>query len=774
MKSKFSKYLSGEDWLIFEKKWDPGELKPKILKTNETLFALGNGYVGSRGIYEEIPDGSEPGTYIAGVYDKAASMVPELVNAPNPIDFRIAVEGEKLDIGRMDILENERVLDMKNGILARKTVFSDTRGRRFLYESLRFLSLRDAHIGAMQIYLKALDKPAGIIVQDTVDDSVTNPGDILEGRKRHTQLVDVSAVRDMNYLCVKTFTKKIWIAYASFLAVARGKSQSVGTLNKIFNMALGKGETICFTKIFSIHTSRHTSHRKLRNISTKELSRAKNIGFEGLLERHIDAWHKRWEAADVRIEGDRDIEKALRFNMYHLMIAGSETDENVSIGAKTLSGHGYRGHVFWDTEIFILPFFIYTDPRIARNILLYRYHRMNEARKIAKDKGYKGVLFPWESADTGQDTTPPYAKNLDGTIIEIHTGDMEHHIVSDVAYGVYGYFNVTGDVDFMCKAGLEIMFETARFWASRAIYNKRTKKFEIKNVIGPDEFHEGVNNNAYTNKMAAWNLRKANELYERFEKRIPRALKRVKRKISLKDNETKAWAEISEKIKFPFSKRKGIIEEFDGYFRKKDIVPKKLNHYFMPIVPHEIPLRDIMKTQLVKQADVVMLMYLLPERFSASEKAKNYLYYVKRTLHKSSLSPSIYAIMASEVGDRARAHLYFLFSLYADLKNTHNNTPDGIHAASLGGTWQAAVMGFAGFRNMANLPSFEPRLPGHWKSMKFRLKWRGSVMNLSVSNKKIKFFVESKKRGSTLVKCFNSVHKIPFNKDLTVYNEEKR
>ena len=764
MRSKFSKYLSKEDWLIREKGWSPDSLK-----VQESIFTLGNGYLGSRGIYEEMPEGTEPGTYIAGVYDAAASMVPELVNAPNPVNFRIVVEGEKLDIGRMDVLETERTLDLAKGLLVRRTVFSDTKKRKFLYESLRFFSFHNVHTGGMQVYFKALDKPAKIIVQDMVDDSVTNVGDILEGRKRHTQLVNVARFEDMNYLCVKTFTKNIRIAYASFLAVARGLGQGVGTLNRIFNMSLRKGETVCFTKIFSIRTSRHTSHARLRKLAVNELKHAKRAGFKCLLEKHQEAWQEKWKIAEVSIKGDRAAQKALRFNIYHMLISGNENDDNVSIGARTLSGHGYRGHVFWDTELFILPFFIYTDPRVARNLLVYRFRRLNGARRIAKEQGYKGALFPWESADSGIDVTPPYAKNLDGTIIAIRTGDMEHHIVSDVAYGVLDYFNATNDADFMLKAGLEILFETARFWASRVTYDRKTKKYEIKKVIGPDEFHENVDNNAYTNRMAAWNLRRAGKFYEDFSAKYPRHLRRIARKISLDTKEIEGWISVADRIKVPFSKSKGIIEEFDGYFRKKDIVLKKFNRYFMPILPHELSLEDIMKTQLVKQADVVMLMYLLPEEFKERFKAKNYLYYVNRTLHKSSLSPSIYSILASEVRDSTRAYLYFLFSLYADLKNTHGNTVEGIHAASLGGSWQATIMGFSGFRNMEELPSFEPRLPAHWQNITFCMKWRRCVLRVSISNKKITLFADSKRKGSILIKCFNSVHRISFNKKHTIY-----
>jgi len=765
IKNKFVKFLSSSDWLLPEEKWSTS-----ALGRIESAFTLGNGYLGMRGIYEEIPDGTEPGTYIAGVYDSAASMVTELVNAPNPIDFRIIVEGEKIDIGRMNVLYNKRILDMKNGFITRKTLFSDTKNRKFLYESLRFLSSQNPHIGVMQIYITALDKQAKIIVQDTIDDSVTNIGSLLEGRKRHTQLVEVSTSKDMNYLCVKTFTKKIWIAYASFLAISRGMGQGIGTLNKIFNMALKKSEPVCFTKIFCINTSKHIGHKDLKRNASKELRKAVRTGFEKLLGDHITVWHKKWQKADIRIEGDKEAQKALRFNIYHLLIAGKERDENVSIGARTLSGNGYGGHIFWDTEIFILPFFIYNFPRIARNLLLYRYHRLNAARRIAAQKGYKGVLFPWESADDGVESTPPYAKNLDGSIIEIRTMDYEHHIVSDIAFGVYHYFTATDDVRFMLQAGLEIIFETARFWASRVTYNSKRDIYEIKNAMGPDEFHEIVNNSAYVNKMAQWNLFKAADLYKVFCKNKKRLFRKIQKKLIISEKEIEDWRHIAKKIKIPYSSSKGILEEFEGYFKKKDVALAKFDDFFMPVLPHEVSIRDIGKTQIVKQADVTMLLYLLSHEFSEEEKRKNYLYYVTRTLHKSSLSPSIHSIVASEIKDTARGYAFFLFSLYGDLKNMFGNTAEGMHAASLGGTWQAVVMGFAGFRISKGLPSVEPRLPEHLKSIDFSLKWKGSEIKVKAGRKKIKLFVSGKKKGYILVKCFGSVHKVPFNAEYVAHS----
>jgi kojibiose phosphorylase len=338
-----------------------------------------------------------------------------------------------------------------------------------------------------------------------------------------------------------------------------------------------------------------------------------------------------------------------------------------------------------------------------------------------------------------------------------------------VAYGIDHYYTASDDVDFMLRAGLEIIFETARFWASRVVYNRKRKRYEIRRVIGPDEFHEDVNNSAFVNTMAQWNLRKAKAYYESLGKTFPRHVKKICRKIALEESEVRGWDRIADRIAIPVSKSKGIIEEFDGYLKKRNIVLQQFDQHFMPVLPRDVEVSDFGKTQLIKQADIAMLMYLLPEHFTPAEKELNYRYYVARTLHKSSLSPSIYAIIGSEVGDIARGYLFFLHSLHADLRNTHGNTKEGIHGASLGGTWQAVVMGFCGFRIMHDMPSFEPRLPGHWQDVTFSLAWKRSLIEASVSNKRVNLFIRSKrKKGTCFVKCFNSVYKVPYNKAYTI------
>lgn len=731
MKDYFAHYLSEDRWQIFEKGWDPD-----LQNVRETQFSLGNGYVGSRGILEEIPAGAYPGTYIAGIYDRTGAQVTELINAPNPVDLRIVAQGEKLAVSAMDVLEHSRILDLRKGLLWRRTIYSNSKKKRFDYQSLRFFSVDDPHIGTMQIYLTPLDGATNITVQTTIDCSVTNKGVLTEGKKRHFQIAEVSGSKDLSYLCTRTFEKEVSIAYASSLRVRKGR-KSYRTSDRMVRLRLKKGQTVGLTRIFSIYTSFDIGSDKVKSPTIKSLRKAAKFGFERLLDDHTKRWAENWKSANIEIKGDPDVERALRFNIYHLLIAAYPNDGRVSIGARSLSGEGYRGHIFWDTEIFILPFFIYTNPRVAKNLLLYRYNRLEEARKIASHNGFKGTQFPWESADTGQETTPTWYKDFDGSIIRIHTMEMEHHITCDIAYAADHYYQATHDEDFLLRYGLEIIFEAARFWASRVEYNKREKIYEVKCVIGPDEFHEEVNNNAFTNAMARWNLLRANELYRKLNVLHPKELKRITKKIELKDSEIKEWYYIARKIKLPYSKKRRVISAFDGYFKKREVTITNFDDNFMPIFPKGLPVGKVGKTRLVKQADMVMLLYLLPDLFSLSQKKRNYFYYERRTLHKSSLSPSMHTIVGLEAGDEERAYRYFIHSLGADLRNVHGNTSDGIHAASLGGTWQAVVNGFAGMRIRRGVLTFDPKLPPHWKELRFTIKWRGRDLSVAVYKRKV-------------------------------------
>jgi len=756
MKDFFKNLLSEDDWLIKEKNWER-----RLQGVRESLFTLGNGYLGSRGVLEEIPYDANQGTYIAGLYDKAGAQVTELVNLPNPIKFKIVVQGEKVDVVAMDVLSQERTLDMKKGLLKRKALFKNSKRQRFDYQSLRFFSKDDPHLGIMRIYFTPLDSGADILVESSIDASVTNKGILSEGRKEHFGITKLTSFKDINYLCVETFESKVSVGYAALLKVKKG-GKSFTTHKRSFHLKLGKGETVCFTKILSIYTSKEVKNVEKKAINS--LRKSVVIGFDGLLNKHFKAWERSWDFSDISIKPDKNIQKVLRFNLYHLLISGNEFNDRVSIGARTLSGEGYRGHIFWDAEIFILPFFVYTNPVVAKNMLLYRFRILDEARMNARVEGYKGALFAWESADSGFEVTPKWSRDLDGRVIKIHTGEMEDHIVGDIAYAVCQYYEATDDRQFMLKAGLELLFETARFWASRGQFSRDKSVYHLKHVIGPDEFHVNVDDNAYTNVLAGFNLANAVRFYRQNKRESRRVFRKLIKKINLSEKEVRDWEKIAGSIAISRDEKNNVIESFCGYFQKKYVPIKNLDHNFMPLLPKTVNLKDIGQTQFVKQADVVMLLHLFPEDYSFEEKRDNFLYYNKRTLHESSLSPSIYAAVGWDTGNYHKAMHYFHYALYTDLKNYCGNTQEGIHAACLGGIWQAVIYGFAGVRATGDVISFNPHLPSEIESMKFKLRYRGGFFSISLRKNNFEILPRFKKRGKIKVKVWDKIYMLLSNK----------
>jgi kojibiose phosphorylase len=744
-------YLSDTHWQIIEHGWDP-----EMQNDNETKFALGNGYIGSRGILEENPPYCRPGTFFAGIYEGTRSLVPELVNAPNPIDFRISVDGEKLDVEAMDIVSHKRILDMYKGILFRNTIYSNARKKRFNYQSMRFFSMHNKNTAVMQVYITPLDESTTLTITNAIDTSIMNMGLVTEGWKKHVVVVESGNSGKINYVCTKTVEKNIYIVYTSQVFVKKGK-KTYTPPDWTFTLNLKKGETACITNYLSCYTSKTDNIEKIKKVAVNSNARSVKKGFDQLFREHSKTWEKKWKKANVEIDGDPDIERAVRFNIYHLLITASEHCDDVSIGAKGLTGEGYRGHIFWDTELFCLPFFIYLNPPVAKNLLLYRYHRLDAARMIAKERGYQGAMFPWESADTGEETTPSWYKDGRGKIQRVLTMEQECHITADIAYAVVHYYSATNDVDFLLNYGLEIILESAKFWASRVEYNRRKKRYEINNVIGPDEFHEGVNNNAFTNIIVQWLLRIAAQLLRVLKRRYPAEIKTLMAKIHIKPSDLENFRQITSRLYIPLSRKTKIIEQFEGFLKRRKLPLPELDNHSLPVYPDNI--RDIGSTQYVKQADVVMILFILSDLFSLETKRKNYLYYESRTLHKSSLSASIHALLGAEVGE----------------KNVYGNTDAGIHAASLGGVWQALIHGFAGMRIRRGILSFSPQLPSKWKRIKFSFKFKGYDISVDIGQEKVSLYFNSKRKADQLpVRVYRTLHTLQANKKASFYKKSKK
>ncbi len=759
MKDYYSQYITEYSWLIKEEDW-----ARSLQGVRESQLALGNGFLGSRAVLEEIPSDARPGTYIAGLYDKIGSQVSELVNLPNPFYFKIVTDGEKLGVVTMDVVEHRRILNLRHGLLYRHTIFQDSKKRTYDYQSLRFVSMHTKNIGVMQIVFTPLDDGIRASVETGIDTSVYNIGTITEGRKKHFRIKEVGQFNNEGYLAVETFGKLHTVIFRSgFYYETRGKT--IAAKDNIFELKLRKRQTVVFTKIFYVDAvSKEKDLIKIKKLSEKKFRKALQSSFDYLLRRHIRVWEDLWNVAEISIWGDPEIEKNFRFNIYHMLICAANNNGSSSIGARALTGEGYHGHIFWDTEIFVLPFYIYVLPEMARNMLLYRYRRLDVARAIAKKYGFKGAMFPWESAGFGDDETPNWAKDLDGRIIRIRTGKMEHHITADIAYAFYQYYNATHDEKFLQDFGYVVLFETARFWASRFGYNTKKKKYEIKNVIGPDEFHTGVNNNAFTNMMARQNLLIAYKMFRKLRKTDPVVLRSLIQKTGLSMIEPAHWRNIAARISINIDKKQ-IIEQFDGYFRKKRVKIYNWDENSLPIVTKKLTPRQYGKTQLVKQADVVMLLYLLTDLFSFKIKKQNYEYYVDRTLHKSSLSLPIYALVAIDIGDKSRAYQFFTTALHADISDIHNNTNEGIHIACMGGTWQVLINGFAGVKIQKEVFSINPRLPRKWRKVLFPLHWRGNLLRLEVENNKIKIqLIPLDKKKKIKIKVFGVLHELAGSK----------
>ena len=442
------------------------------------------------------------------------------------------------------------------------------------------------------------------------------------------------------------------------------------------------------------------------------------------LDRHEAAWAERWRRADVSIDGAPALERALRFAVYHLIAAANPDDHRCSVGARSLSGEAYRGHVFWDTDIFMLPFYAHAYPEAARSLVRYRHHTLPGARRKAEAQGYAGALYAWESADTGDETTPVAVLSPFGEILRVLSGEQEIHISADVAYGVCEYARLTGDLAFLHGPGREILVETARFWASRAEPGP-DGRYHVRGVIGPDEYHELVDDNAFTNWMARYNLRQAAAVVEDPE-------------------EAGRWRRIADGLYLGLEEGGLVVEQFAGFFGLERVDLGTLGGHRMP-ADMVLGRERTARAQVVKQADVVMLLALLWDELAPAVRRANFLYYEPRAAHGSSLSPGAHALVAARLGLVDLAERYLDQTASIDLGNTMGNAAGGVHAAALGSLWQAVVRGAAGIRpapHDAEALVIEPHLPPSFRSLAFPLAFRGRWLQVIVEPGAIEVAVE--------------------------------
>ena len=746
--------LSSSDWLVTESGTDA-----HLAGARETRFTVGNGYLATRGSLVEGRRGSWPATYIAGVFDQRDASVVDLVNAPDWLATKIHVGGQRLDLDSCKVLSHSQTLDLRSAILHRTTDFECSDGRRTRLSTMRFASMDDRHLVAARLEITPLNHNAQVAVETGINGHTFNldrtPYTDLDrfddterwekwAKTKHTRHQHVEADAGSARLEMATFDRDIRIGYAMELDCPEGTVSTLGLSGHehavaIISIDAEEGKTYVIDKLVGVATSRDygVGDGLPLERAGEAAKTACSAGLDEVLKRHTQQWESIWHDCDCVVGGDDDATRALRFNVYHLLIAANPDDPTVSIGAKSLSGEGYKGHVFWDTEIFVLPFFTYTQPDTARALLRYRYETLDGARENARQNGFEGAQYAWESADTGAETTPKWTH--DG-LHRIWTGEEEVHITADVVYALVTYTQATGDADFMRSVGTTIAFEAARFWASRLEWNPDLDSFELTRVIGPDEFHEHVDNNHYTNVFAQWTLRQAADLAELWEPESSGSAIAVSAGGEQPtEAEIASWRSIADRVHIPAPRDDGIIEQFEGYGELHDVPIVEWDHNEMPVYPDGYDHFNCGPTTLIKQPDVLMLMYLLPDLFDPEAVRANYDFYEGRTMHKSSLSPAIHAVMGIEARAPKKALQYFRRSAFVDLADNQGNSRDGIHIASAGGTWLSAVAGFGGFRVREGKASFDPWLPDEWSSLTFALSWQGSRLRVRVSHDDITF-----------------------------------
>jgi len=717
-------------WELYEAPFNPGKLHHI-----ETIYTVGNGYMGVRASFEEGYPGELASTIVHGVYDHAAGqLVPELIVLPNPLALGITVNGEAFNMQAGKVLGYRHALNMKSGLLTREILWSNGHGAVVTIKFERFASLAREHLLVQRIRIRALTGQTEIRARAWVDGTATNEG--VQHWKEQTPLIDGARFGLYNVAGQSGYGVTVLSEVRAMKPAQEPIENSDGTRPTVqFAVSLEREEEVVFERYTAIHSTRDAADPTAA--ARRSLDTAVTLGVEALLIEHKLAWNSCWHASDVQIEGDELAQRAIRFCTYHILIAAPRDDERVSIGAKTLSGPGYKGHVFWDTELFMVPLLTLTQPKIARNLLMYRYHTLQGARNKAKEAGYEGAMYAWESTDTGEETTPRWTNPLaDGSRIRIWTGDTEQHISTDIAYAVLQYWQWTDDEEFFVNYGAEIFLDTAVFWGTRAEWKAEHNRYELPMQIGPDEYHENINNSVFTNSVARWHLRSALDVLGWLETRFPVQATALRERLHITPERLDKWRDIIAKMYIPKDPGLGVLEQFDGFFNLKPInlgywTPKTTN--IDAIIGHE----EIQSVKAIKQADVVMLTALLPEAVGDyAARLRNWQYYYPLVDHGSSLSPTMHAWVAARLGLMDEAYDLFIHGGTIDLEDNKGNVRDGIHAAAAGGLWQALVFGFAGLHLDEEGKSFtlDPHLPPYWKTVQFRVFHRGVQKTIKLTN----------------------------------------
>ncbi|KIH77684.1 alpha,alpha-trehalose phosphorylase [Geoalkalibacter ferrihydriticus] len=731
---------------------------PRFLAQTETLFALGNGYLGMRGNYEEGRPCFQNGTFINGFHETWPIVYGEkafgfartgqtMLNVPDTKTIRLYVDDEPFFLPTASLQLYERVLDMQSGTLDFEVLWETPSGKQVLIESRRLVSLEQRHVAAISYQVTVLNGDVPLVISSEIREAPPNQAGMEDPRQArgfaHQVLIPVhhqsneqrmvlghrTATSGMTLGCGVDHRIETENPYAVDMS-CDGKQGRV-----VFSVEARAGRPVQIFKFITYHSSRGgATPQELCERSERTLDRTLTAGFDHLLKQQRVFLEEFWRKADVQIEGDAEqaqrqageMQQALRWNLFQILQASARA-EGTGIPAKGLTGQTYEGHYFWDTEIYLLPFLTYTEPRIARNLLRFRHSMLDRARERAREVNQKGALFPWRTIN-GEEASAYYA-----------AGTAQYHINADIIYALRKYVEVTDDKALLFNEGAEMLVETARLWLDLGFFSDRQGgKFCIHSVTGPDEYTTVVNNNAFTNLMARENLWYAATTVGTMKDQHPEHYATLVHKTGLEEGEIADWQRAADAMFIPYEEELGIHPQDDNFLDSEIWDIKNTPRDKFPLLLYHHPL-VIYRHQVIKQADVVLAMFLLGDEFSREQKKRNFDYYDPLTTGDSSLSACIQSIIAAEIGNSGEAVRYARYAVLMDLADIGGNVRDGCHIASMGGTWMVAVYGFAGMRDYGGRLSFDPRLPRMLCRLRFCLIFQGQDLEVEFTHQQARY-----------------------------------
>ncbi|CAH1194798.1 Nigerose phosphorylase [Paenibacillus auburnensis] len=708
------------------------------ITTNGNKFMTGNGYMGYRGTLEEFGKEQLAAVTLAGVYDQAGGKWREPVNAPNGLFTRLSCNGQQLGVLNTEPERHTQELDIRSAVHKRETVYGLAGGGQLVFTAERFVSMDQLHLLAGKLSINST-VDCRIVIESGID------GDVWDINGPHLHARQEQFVEGVLRSSAVTGELGVSVSVAERTVFSFDAKETAGdSAIRVISFDAKAGETYEWFKFAAVYTGLDAGDNPAL-LAEQNVRAAEEAGYNRLLEAHRDAWEERWLQSDCMIEGDDAAQFALRYSIYQLLIIAPTGSEKVSIPARGLSGQVYKGAVFWDTEMFMLPFFLHSDPRTARNLLMYRIHTLEGARRKAAEYGFLGAFYAWESQDSGDDACTLFNVNdvFTGRPLRTYFRDKQVHISADVVHGIWQYVIFTGDDTLLTEGGAEVIWECARFFYSYAYYNPVKQRYEILDVTGPDEYHERVNNNAFTNALVKETLEVALKSAELLQAKFPEEFRKLTRQFVdgpfLKEFQTMLD---SFYVPQPDSETL-LIEQFDRYFQLEEVGLAELKSRVIHKNEYWGGGNGLATTTtILKQADVVLMLNLFKRSYSREVKQANWEFYEPRTEHGSSLSPCIYALVAADIGSPDWGYPYFMRTATVDLTGESKQYVGdlyigGTHPAANGGAWMAAVLGFAGVQFDGKVLYIKPALPEQWNVVELPLILLGDSFRLRISRNEI-------------------------------------